>query len=104
VVENALKQHFDITKNPKMLIFNAPAMTHVETDIVGVAENFRIEDGYLMAEIGFFEEKMSEVGEEGEIITIRPEGHGSVNQDTHMVDDTYTISGLVIRHRPKENI
>jgi hypothetical protein len=98
VVESALKRYFEKVKAEQMLIFKDPAVSHTKDDIVGVAENFRFEGDYLVADVGFLQEKMADVGQEGEVITIRPNGLGNINQETHIVEN-YNVTGLVIRHK-----
>jgi hypothetical protein len=73
-------------------------------DVVGMAGNFRFEEGCLVADIGFFEKDMHRVARRGEIINIRPNGIGSIDPETHVIDEGYRITGLVIVHKPKSKV
>jgi len=101
-VEKALKECFERLKLPRMAIFDHPTMNPIDENIVGEAENFRIEDGILVADVGFYKDKMDKVADDKEIITIRPNGVGSVDPETMMIDSNYSITGLCIRHSPRK--
>lgn len=100
VLEAALahwEQHFNTKTMP---IFKDATATPKVEDIVGYAENFRFEDGYLVADVGFLEERIKEVAEDGEIINVRPNGIGGVDTETGIVHEGYRMCGLCVRRRP----
>lgn len=97
VVEAALvdwERHF---KTKTMPIFKGPTETPQITDILGYAENFRIEEGFLVADIGFLEERITEVGYQGERINIRPNGSGTTDENG-VIKEGYRMVGLCIKH------
>jgi hypothetical protein len=100
LVESALadwQKHFNMKTMP---IFKEAAATPQVTDILGYAENFRFEDGFLVADIGFLEGRMDEVGKDGETITVRPNGSGTADPETGVIREGYKIVGLCIRRKP----
>ena len=100
LLEDAL-EHWELHfKTKTMPIFKCPTATPKVEDIVGYAENFRFEDGYLMADVGFLEERIKDVAEQGEIINIRPNGSGKINPETGVVEDGYRMCGLCIQRKP----
>jgi len=100
VLEDALAHWEAHFKTKTMPIFKDATATPQITDIVGYAENFRFEDGYLVADIGFLKERMGDVGEEGETINVRPNGSGKINPETGVVEEGYRMVGLCIRRNP----
>lgn len=100
VLEAALKHWEDHFKTKTMPIFKSPTATPQMQDIVGYAENFRFEDGYLQADIGFLEERIKEVANDGETINVRPNGIGGVDTETGVVHEGYRICGLAVRRKP----
>ncbi len=97
VVEAALvdwEQHF---KTKTMPIFKGPTATPRVDDIVGYAENFRIEEGYLVADVGFIKGREKDVGAQGEIINIRPNGSGTTDENG-VIEEGYRMVGLCIQH------
>jgi len=100
VLEAALAHWEAHFKTKTMPIFKEPtAMPKVE-DIVGYAENFRFEDKYLVADVGFIEGREKDVGEQGEVINIRPNGSGTADEKG-VIQEGYRMVGLCIRRQPK---
>jgi hypothetical protein len=100
VLESALKHWQEHFQTKTMPIFKAPSAHPKVEDIVGYAENFRFEEGYLVADVGFLQEKINEVANNGEVINIRPNGIGSVDAETGKVHEGYRMVGLTIRRNP----
>lgn len=99
VLEEAIshwQQHFQTKTMP---VFKAASAHPKVEDIVGFAENFRIEDGFLVADVGFIPGRESDVGKEGETINIRPNGIGVTDSETGIVQEGYRMVGLCIRHQ-----
>ena len=101
VIEEALAHWEAHFKMKTMPIFKGPTDLPKMEDIVGYAENFRFEDGLLVADIGFIRGREKDIGEEGETINIRPNGSGTHDPETGIVRDGYRMVGLCIRHKPK---
>lgn len=89
------EQHF---KTKTMPIFKAPSDMPKMEDIVGYAENFRFEDGYLVADVGFIKGREKDVGEDGEVINIRPNGSGTFDENG-VVQEGYRMVGLCVRRK-----
>jgi hypothetical protein len=102
VIEAAIAAWIEKAGKNQMFIFSKPTTDPQFEDVIGLAENLRIEDGYLIADIKLVKEKMDEVfeGQSGEFC-IRPNGIGGTDPETGMVLEGYKIHGLVIRHKPK---
>ena len=100
VLETALAHWEAHFKTKTMPIFKDATARPLVTDIVGYGENFRFEDGFLVADIGFLKERMGDVAEEGEIINVRPNGSGKINPETGVVEEGYRMAGLCIRRNP----
>ena len=97
VIEDALvdwERHFHTKTMP---IFKGPTATPNVDDIVGYAENFRFEEGYLVADVGFIEGREKDVGAQGEIINIRPNGSGTTDENG-VIEEGYRIVGLCVKH------
>jgi len=102
IVEDAISTWAEKYGKNEMLIFSK--VSHVPTmdDVIGVANNLRIEEDYLVADITLIQEKMKEAfpNESGHFC-IRPRGDGSVDPETKVIQEGYKIVGLVVRHMPK---
>ena len=85
-------------KDTDIPIFDGPNLSPEEKNIVGLANNIRIEGEYLVADVEFYKERMDLVCKPKEIITIRPNAIGSMDPETKIVHDNYKILGLCIRH------
>jgi len=100
IVEKALADYFKNIGPGKMAIYEKATTEPKMGDIVGIAENFRFEDGYLVADVGFFEQDLHRVARKGEIINIRPNGIGSIDPETNVINEGYRITGLAVVHKP----
>lgn len=98
VLEAALAHWEARFQTKTMPIFKAPTEISKVEDIVGYAENFRFEDGYLVADIGFIKGREKDVGEEGEIINIRPYGSGTCDENG-VIREGYRMEGLCVRRK-----
>ena len=97
VIEAALAKYKEMTKNDDFPIFKELGVTHVEADIVGIATDVRVEDGFLCGNVGFFEDKFDHINT-NEIINIRPNAVGTVKDG--VVQDDYRINGFCIVRKP----
>jgi hypothetical protein len=102
VVEKALQIFIEAAQENRFPIFRKPTSNPTPEDVVGVAENLRIEDGYLCGEVGFHEDYLKEiVSPTGEVkITIRPNGFGAADENG-VIREGYLINGLTVRFKPE---
>lgn len=99
VVESAVEDWKKTFKTEVMPIFNAPTATPQVADIVGEASNIRVEDGFLIGDVGFYEERIKEVfpPEKGEVsFAIRPNGSGTADPVTNEIKEGYRIIGFAV--------
>jgi hypothetical protein len=61
IVEAALEDWKKTFNTEVMPIFKAPTATPQVADIVGEASNIRVEDGFLIGDVGFYEKRIEEV-------------------------------------------
>jgi hypothetical protein len=97
VILAALAKYKQMTNNEDFPIFKELGITHTEDDIVGIATDVRVEDGFLCGNVGFFEDKLGHITS-GEIINIRPNAVGSVKDG--IVQDDYSVNGFCIVRKP----
>lgn len=97
VIEAALAKYKEMTNNDDFPIFKELGVTHVEKDIVGIATDVRVEDGFLCGNVDFFE-NVAEIVTNGENINIRPNAVGTVKDG--VVQDDYRINGFCIVRKP----
>ncbi len=94
VIQKALAEF--IEKNPTgdtMPLFREPSINLTIKESVGVVENVKIEDGFLVGDLTMMTEQMAkEIGESR--ICIRPIGVGSVSNG--IVQDDYKILATTI--------
>ena len=70
-------------------------------DIVGYAENFRFEEGYLVADIGFLKDSLPTIfPDKTNEFAVRPNGSGVVDKDTNIIQEGYRMVGLALRLKP----
>lgn len=99
VVEEAIKAHVARLGKNQMGIFRG--LNIVKEDMVGVAENLRIEDDYLVADVGITQEFVNEMGAAGhDHLTLRPIGHGVVNPISMEIGEGYEFHALTVRTKP----
>lgn len=104
VIEAALKDWKNVFKTENMPIFKAPSAMPQIADIVGEASNIRIEDGFLVGDIEFYEERIEEVFPPDKkyiSFAIRPNGSGVVDPITNEIQAGYRIIGFAIVYRPQ---
>lgn len=101
VVDAALEDWKNTFKTEVMPIFKAPTATPQVADIVGEASNIRIEDGFLVGDIGFYEDRIKEIfPSEKEIsFAIRPNGSGIVDPVTNEIKERYRIIGFALVYK-----
>lgn len=104
VIETAILAFVELAKENRFPIFRNPTANPTQEDVVGVAENLRIEDGYLCGEIGFHEDYLKEIVDPtGSVkITVRPNGFGEVDENG-VIREGYVINGLTVRFNPKDS-
>lgn len=103
IVEDAVAAWTEKNGKNQMLIFSKPTSSPKMEDVIGIADNLRIEEDYLVADIRLIQEKMEEVfgGKSGRFC-IRPNGIGGADAETGTILEGYKIIGLVVRHAPDE--
>ena len=101
VIESALADWEKQFNTKTMPIFKRPTDTPKMEDIVGYAENFRFEEGYLVADIGFLKDSLPTIfPDKTNEFAVRPNGSGVVDKDTNIIQEGYRMVGLALRLKP----
>lgn len=97
VIEKAIANHIARLGRNQMGIY-----TSVDgKTIIGMADDLRIEDGYLVADVKLVDTWVNEMAEKNlREFCIRPIGHGLVNPMSGIIEEGYAFHGLVIRMNP----
>jgi hypothetical protein len=98
VVENALFAYKQLSEQDVFPIYNRPAIAHTEEDIIGLAFNVRIEDGFLCGDVQFVEGKMDHIPP-NEIINVHPNAVGSVKDG--VIQEDYRLNGFCLVRKPQ---
>jgi hypothetical protein len=100
VVEVALAKHIAKLGANQMGIFRGINIS--QEDMVGVAENLRIEDGYLVADVKLVDTWVNEMVAKGSRnFCLRPIGHGIADPNTGILLEGYEFHALTVRMPPE---
>ena len=102
VVEKAIALYMDKAGqlgSAKMGIFKG--IDIVKEDMIGYADNIRIEDGWLVADVSLVDKWVNEMASlNRRNFGIRPIGKGIINPETGIVEEGYVFYALTIRFPP----
>lgn len=99
LIEAAIERNIAKIKVNQVGIFRG--VNIVKEDMIGVAKNLRIEEGYMVADIKLVDTWVKEMVENGNTnFCLRPIGHGTINPETGEIEEGYAFYGLTVRMSP----
>lgn len=82
---------------PKFPLYKRATLQPDLKDMVGLIDDVRIEDGYLVGDVAFLQSYLDEeIGKGSKTFCIRPIGLGAINPETNVIEPGYKIIGMAV--------